>query len=67
MVKGWVENVERQKLGLLSAGQTKEKAATRQRNEKPNPPQVHAANGQMGIPKRARLLAGSTKHDSNER
>lgn len=66
MVKAWVEEVEQRKLDPLQEGPTKEKRATRQRSEKPSRPQVNAASGQKGSPKRARLKAGSTKHDSSE-
>ncbi len=67
MVLAWVEDVEQRKLALLPEEQTREKDATRQRNEKPSPRPERAASGQKESPNGARLLADSTKHDSNER
>lgn len=66
MVTAWVEDVERRKLDLLQEEPTKEKRATRQRSEKPSPRPERDANDQKETPKRERLKANSTRHDSGE-
>lgn len=60
MVLAWVQDVEQRKLSLLPEGQTREKDATHQSDEKPNHRPTRDASNQKGIPKRARLKGGST-------